>query len=94
MQKKKHIAYEPCVACDHYAENEVCYHHVSSRGAHGDTGYYDSPANKMPLCFKCHTRIHFSIVKEFQNNKKVYDWLFEHERFDILMKENKHLPYK
>jgi len=81
----KYISDEPCIACGHGLENEVCYHHLTSRKAGGS----DDPSNLLPVCKRCHMKAHESIVKLFNRYPSVRAWLEDNGREDVLAREFK-----
>lgn len=59
--------FKPCLVCGN--PNEVCGHHIKSKGSGGD----DIDENLMPLCFNHHTEIHQiglnKFIKKYGNVK-------------------------
>jgi hypothetical protein len=61
----------PCLVCCTIS-TQRCFHHVKSRGSGGS----DESYNLMPLCFKCHEKIHRSPLSEFsKKHTRVKEWL-------------------
>ena len=71
--RKKYQTNLACINCGIYTENGNCFHHVKSRGSGGCDSYW----NLMPLCFRCHERIHRSMIKFVSENPNVEDWLLK-----------------
>jgi len=64
---------EPCTACG-TEQAQRCLHHLKSQGAGGS----DNDYNLMPLCLRCHNKVHLIGLSNFaQRNMGVVGWLLK-----------------
>lgn len=75
------VEWQRCVACGKQGPNDA--HHVTTRGAGGG----DTWDNLMPLCRVCHSEWHqIGPSKMIKKYDKIYQWLKEKQREDVLEK--------
>lgn len=68
-----------CTACDNHAPSDP--HHVTTRKAGGT----DEANNIMPLCRRCHVRLHQEgYSKMMLRHPSVRQWLIDNGREDVL----------
>lgn len=72
----KYRSEKPCVSCNWFAENEVCFHHLYGRKAHGTI---NEEWNLLPVCQRCHNEVHNVGLTTFASeNIWVEEWLLNH----------------
>ncbi len=65
-----------CVACNFYAEEMCCLHHLTSRGSGGS----DMPYNLISTCLPCHVKYHqMGLVWMADKYLSVQIWLIDNE---------------
>lgn len=52
----KFISSDPCIACNYFQVNSVCFHHLYTRKAHRELE--NVKWNMIPVCQRCHNLFH------------------------------------